>query len=61
MNGMDMLRSIISDPEIMSANDDRNCGCNASGPGILQGLRLGINGRTVSSVTCTGPMAGIPV
>ncbi|VDP31939.1 unnamed protein product [Schistosoma curassoni] len=41
----------------MSARDDSNRGCNPSGPGVLPGLRLIINGRTVSSVTCTDSMS----
>ncbi|CAH8435787.1 unnamed protein product, partial [Schistosoma guineensis] len=54
-----MLKSVASGFEIMSARDDSNRGCNPSGPSILPGLRLVINGRTVSSVTCTDSMVGI--
>lgn len=57
----DMLKSITRGLQIMSATDDSNRGCNPSEPGILQGLRLVINGRTVSPVTRTGPMASISV
>lgn len=56
-----MFNSTVRGPEIMFSRDDCNLGYKPPGAGILTGLVLMINWRTVSSARCTGHITGISV
>lgn len=55
----DVLSSIVSSPEIVSARDDSNRGYNPPRSGVLVDLRLMANWRTTFPITLTVPIAGI--